>query len=144
VDTETTFALEADDGAVAEYLAEHGGLLVREVGSPGRYWLVMRPQSAPGERFYVLVAWSVYPHAAPSVKFADGVGGSFAVAKAWPVIPGYRAGSDICKPFTAEGFALHSDWQRGPEAWKATGNPFLWVAEVLQEDLNQKYGGRVA
>lgn len=77
------------------------------------------------------------------MKFASAVRGSLEKTSAWPLISGYRPGSfDICKPFTAEGFGLHKEWQNGPEAWPITGNPFLWVAQVLQNDLDEHYGGR--
>jgi hypothetical protein len=89
------------------------------------------------------IAWTRYPQNAPSVKFADGVGGTLTVTKAWPVIAGYRPGNfDICKPLTAEGFALHAEWRTGPHAWSATGNPFLWVVSQLQDDMNHRYQGR--
>jgi hypothetical protein len=45
---------------------------------------------------------------------------------------------------TAEGFALHTEWQSGPDAWPAEGNPFLWLAEMLQYDLDNSYMGRAA
>ena len=45
-------------------------------------------------------------------------------------------------PFTAEGFAVHPDWAQTKEAWTGTGNPFVWVAETLQGDLNNRYQGR--
>jgi hypothetical protein len=32
----------------------------------------------------------------------------------------------------------------GPTAWPTTGNPFLWVVETLQEDLDTGYVGRAA
>lgn len=89
------------------------------------------------------VAWERYPAAPPSVKFADAIGGRLDVTSAWPMIPGYRPGSfDICQPFTAEGFAIHAEWQQGPDRWPAAGNPFLWVAEILQRDLDHRYQGR--
>jgi len=145
MDLETTLALEEHEPAVVAFLGGNGGLLERDVNNRSRYWLTMRPRTAPEERYYVCLAWTTYPHHAPSVKFAEGVGGSLAVTKAWPVITGYRPGNfDICKPFTAEGFLAHPEWQTGPEAWKATGNPFLWVAQVLQDDLDLRYGGRSA
>jgi hypothetical protein len=45
-------------------------------------------------------------------------------------------------PFTAEGFALHPDWTSTNEAWRETGNPFLYVSETLQRSLDTSYGGR--
>lgn len=145
MDLESSLALEDDEAAVRAFLLDNEGTLQQDPDAPGRYWLSMRPRSAPAERYHVSVTWTIYPHRAPSLKFADRVRGNLAVTAAWPLIPGYRAGSfDICKPFTAEGFGLHPDWERGPEAWRPTGNPFLWVAQVLQDDLDNRYGGRAA
>jgi hypothetical protein len=142
-DQESLLNLAADEVAVSAFLAGNGGHLTRDGADTAVYWLRMRPASAPSEVYYVRVAWSAYPHEAPSVKFADSIGGSLTVASAWPVIPGYRpASSDICKPMTAEGYALHAEWRTGPDAWPTTGNPFLWVAEMLQYDLDNHYGGR--
>ncbi len=72
--------------------------------------------------------------------------GSLAVTRAWPLIPGYRAASfDICKPMTAEGFApAPRNGRTGLESWPTTGNPFLWVVETIQFDLDNSYGGRAA
>ena len=42
------------------------------------------------ERFYPRIAWRAYPQAAPSVLFAEGIGGKLGVACAWPRIAGYR------------------------------------------------------
>jgi hypothetical protein len=142
-DQETLLNLAADEVAVAAFLAGNGGHLTPDPADAAVYWLRTRPASVPSEIYYVRVAWSAYPHEAPSVKFADSVGGSVAVTSAWPVIPGYRPASfDICKPFTAEGYALHAEWRTGPDAWPTTGNPFLWVIEILQYDLDNHYSGR--
>src|SRR5947209_82300 len=98
---ETLLALEADEEDVLSFLDEFGGLLFRDEDAPGTYWGVLGPKSQAAEKFYVRLAWSVYPSAPPSVAFADSIGGRIDVAAAWPAIPGYRAGSwDICKPFT--------------------------------------------
>lgn len=144
-DQETLLNLAADEVAVAAFLADNEGHLTRDPADKGVYWLQMRPAGTPSEIYYVRVAWSAYPHGAPSVKFAVCVGGSVSVTSAWPLIPGYRPASfDICKPFTAEGYALHAEWRTGPDAWPTTGNPFLWVTETLQYDLDNHYSGRSA
>jgi hypothetical protein len=144
-DQETRLNLAADEMAVAAFLAGNGGRLTADTADAAVYWLRMRPVDVPSEIYYVRMAWSAYPHQAPSVKFAVSVGGSVAVTSAWPVIPGYRPTSfDICKPMTAEGYALHAEWRTGPDAWPTTGNPFLWVTEILQFDLDNYYGGRSA
>jgi len=142
-DQESLLNLAADEVAVAAFLASNDGYLIRDDKDAAVYWLRMRPAGAPSDVYYVRMAWYAYPHEAPSVKFADSIGGSSAVAGAWPVIPGYRSASfDICKPITAEGYALHAEWRTGPDAWPTSGNPFLWVTEILQYDMDNHYGGR--
>lgn len=141
-DAETLLNLEEDEAAVREFLAAHDGRLVRDEGDPSVYWADLRPRSAPTERYYARLAWASYPHQPPSVTFADAIGGATGVAPAWPQIPGYRPPVDICKPFTAEGFALHPEWKTGPSNWPTDGNPFLWVAETVQYDLDHGYTGR--
>ena len=92
---------------MVEFLAGHDGRLVRDPrirASTGSTCA----RAAPAERFYPRLAWRSYPHAAPSVLFADGDRRQLGVMRAWPQIPGYRAPNDICKPFTAEGYALHA------------------------------------
>ncbi len=145
MDLESRLNLEADEQPAAAFLTERGGALGSDPEIEGVYWLTVHPRRSPQETYYVRVAWITYPHQAPSVKFADRIGGSLTVASAWPLIAGYRPSSfDICKPFTAEGFALHPEWRAGPTAWPTTGNPFLWVIETLQEDLDTSYVGRAA
>jgi hypothetical protein len=142
-DAETVLNLTEQEGEVADFLALHDGRPTRDEIDSSIYWLDMRPRAAPEERYCVRIAWRTYPHGAPSVLFADGMGGALGVAHAWPQIPGYRAPNDICKPFTAEGFELHAEWGSGPDAWPTQGNPFLWVVETLQYDLDNAYSGRV-
>lgn len=143
MDLETRLNLEADEGDVSTSLEEQGGRLDQDENQPGVYWITLHPRTARDETYYARIAWQSYPHEPPSVKFADGVRGSLSVTNAWPVIPGYRPSSfDICKPFTAEGFKLHPGWERGAERWPTDGNPFLWVVQVLQYDLDNHYGGR--
>ena len=144
VDVETKLALEADGPAVHELLEEHDASLLADGEDPSIFWLSLRPPQAPEEEYVVRIAWEGgYPHAAPSVKFADGVGGRLDVSSAWPVIPGYRPGEhDICQPFTAEAYRVHPEWVEGPEAWPAAGNPFLWVVERLVGDMVERYQGR--
>jgi hypothetical protein len=144
-DQESLLNLAADEVPVAAFLADNDGHLSRDGREGAVYWLRIRPAGASAEVYYVRVAWSAYPHDAPSVKFADSIGGTLTVASAWPVIPGYRSASfDVCKPMTAEGYALHAEWRSGPDAWPATGNPFLWVVEILQYDLDNYYRGRAS
>ena len=133
MDAETALALEEDEGAVRAFLEENEGCLTADPVVTGQYWVTLRPRSAPQERFYARLAWTRYPHSSPSVLFADAIGGALGSARAWPAIAGYQAPTRICKPFTAEGFAAHTEW-----VWPTTGNPFLWVVTVLQDDLDNK------
>jgi hypothetical protein len=140
---QTQLMLQADEEEVVEFLAEYDGLLLREVDDAATYWVVLHPSRTAAEMFYVRLGWTRYPDAPPSVRFHDGIAGSFASMRAWPLIPGYRPGSwDICKPFTAEGYAVHPEWVGGPQGWRSTGNPFLYVVQTLQFDLNNSYQGR--
>ena len=141
--TETKLSLQVDESDVVAALDGYDGLLLRDTAEVGTYWAVMRPKKFPSEAFYVRLAWSSYPDAAPSARFSDGIRGVTNIPRAWPNIPGYRMGSfDICKPFTAEAYEVHPEWRHGPTAWPATGNPFLAVIEQLQDDMNTHYQGR--
>jgi hypothetical protein len=143
IDLETRLNLQTDAKAVARLLKQHGGRLVADDSDAGVYWLVMHPRSEPAETYIARVHWSRYPDAPPSVRFASEVGGDIDVLSAWPIVPGYRPTAfDICMPFTAEGFAVHPEWAQTQEAWRVTGNPFLWISETLQRDLNNRYQGR--
>lgn len=145
VDAETKLNLEADEATVRDFLKEYGGGLVDDSSEPGVYWVTLRPRSASQEEYYARVAWSSYPHSPPSVKFADRIGGNLNATGAWPLIPGYRVTAfDVCKPFTAEAFGWHPEWNTGPDAWRSSGNPFLWVVSTMQHDFDTAYGGRSA
>ena len=139
MDAESTLALAADEAAVHAFLADNEGTMETDASVAALYWLTLRPQAVPAEKFFVRLAWTLYPHRPPSVSFADGIGGALGIMHAWPLIAGYRAPGDICKPFTAEGFSLHPEW-----TWPVSGNPFLWVVTVLQDDFDTKYSGRAA
>jgi hypothetical protein len=145
VDAESLLNIQADIGAVAQCVEEARGRLYRDEIEAGIWWLELSPPSAPHETFVVCLAWTVYPHQPPSVKFADGIGGRLDRSDAWPIVPGYRPGNlDICRPICVEGFNTHPEWRTSAESWKGTGNPFLWVVETLIEDLTSRYGGRSA
>lgn len=141
---DTLLSLEADEGAVVSFLDEHGGLVLRDADTPGSYWLVLRPKRDPCETYYAKAVWGAYPDQPPSIRFHDGVGGRFDVTQGWPQVAGYRVQGvwDICQPFTAEGFAAHPEWPASPHRWVSVGNPFLFVAQNLQNGLNQHYQGR--
>ena len=130
MDIESRLRLERDLRPVEEYLEATGGTLVqRDEDPPGLYWVVIVLDKGPP--FIARLAWAVYPARAPSVLFANEVGGTTTDASAWPNASGYRAPNDVCKPFTAEGQQLHPKWAGSPHAWRPDGNPFLYVVETI-------------
>jgi len=144
LDVESRLALDEDEAAVVDFLARHGGAVTTDTADRAIRWLSLHPRSAPTETYFVRLRWTSYPHAAPSVTFATAVDGQIGIGSAWPQIPGYRAPSDICMPFTAEGLALHPEWGSGPDAWTPSPNPYLRVVAQLQDDLDNRYAGRAA
>jgi hypothetical protein len=145
IDRESELSLAADAPAAAAFLSERGGRLYEPLnGDSGVWWADVRPASDPAETYHVRIGWSVYPGAPPSIKFATDIGGETTDPRAWPVALGYRPTSlDVCKSFTAEGFALHPDWSGTNLAWRGEGNPFLAVLREIQRDLNSpNYQGR--
>jgi hypothetical protein len=152
IDLESELRLVEDAVDVAAFLADNGGTVTPgwtrpaadpdPADEPGVYWLTLRPRSAPTEQYYARVAWSRYPGAPPSVKYATGVRGRLDVTSAWPNVAGYRPGNaDICADFTKEGYEAHPEWV-AQRPWQTTGNPFLWVAQILQGHLDRSYSGR--
>ncbi|HCT80363.1 MAG TPA: hypothetical protein DGG94_01025 [Micromonosporaceae bacterium] len=145
MDIESTIALARDVPAVEEFLSSTGGRLVHmDDDEAGLYWAVIQPTAPTHAQFTARIGWTVYPQRPPSVLFAPAVGQPTSDSKGWPAANGYRAPNDICKPFTAEGQALHAEWAIGPHAWRNTGNPFLYVVENLVEDINRVGGARAA
>lgn len=145
MDIESTITLERDVPPVEEFLSSTGGRLVhREEDPVGLYWAVIQPSAAPSAPFIARISWVVYPHRPPSLLFVPDVGQATNDPRGWPAASGYRAPNDICKPFTAEGQALHPEWATGPHSWRNTGNPFLFVVENLVEDINRVRGARAA
>lgn len=144
-DRESELSLAADAPAAAAFLTERGGSLRGPAAADaGAWWAQLRPASSPDEVYFVSLGWRVYPGAPPSIKFAKTLDGPLNDPTAWPIALGYRPTSlDICKPISAEGFALHPDWVRTTQAWRGEGNPFLAVVREIQRDLNSPhYGGR--
>lgn len=117
---------------------------MRDADPPGLLWVTLRPARGRRDTFVARIAFTVYPDRPPSVLFADGIGGPTNVLSAWPAANGYRGPVDICKPFTAEGQALHVDWSNGPNAWRGEGNVLLYVVETMQSDLDRAAGRRAA
>ncbi|WP_199512177.1 hypothetical protein [Nucisporomicrobium flavum] len=145
MDIESVIALGRDVPPVEEFLSSTGGRLVHREEDPlGLYWAVVQPAACADGLFVARISWTLYPHRPPSLLFAPSVGLPTGDPRAWPAASGYRAPNDICKPFTAEGQALHTEWATGPHAWRNTGNPFLFVVENLVEDINRVGGARAA
>jgi hypothetical protein len=145
LDRESELTLASDAAAAAAFLSERGGELHAPAdGEIATWWARLHPASEPEENYYVRLGWSVYPGAPPSIKFATALGAAITDATAWPLTPGYRPTClDVCKPISAEGFALHPDWARTTHAWRGEGNPFLTVVREIQRDLNSPaYQGR--
>jgi hypothetical protein len=166
VDYESQLRLERDAAVVRAALEAAGGHLVHRVADsdnaanhdadcgddpdapvdpPGLYWAVIQPTDPDSAALFVArIHWTVYPDRAPSVLFATEVDGPTTELRAWPAATGYRPPNDICKPFTAEGQALHPEWATGAQAWPTDGNPFLFVVENLHDDINRVRGARAA
>jgi hypothetical protein len=145
VDRESELSLAADAVQAAAFVQERGGHLQEPVnGDPGIWWAQLRPASDPKETYCARIGWNIYPGAPPSIKFAACLGGAITDPTAWPIAAGYRPTClDVCKPISAEGFALHPDWARTSQAWRGEGNPFLAVVREIQRDLNSpSYQGR--
>lgn len=130
MDLESRLRLAADIEAVRAFAATAGGHLLSRAEDPvGLYWLVL---SHGDVQFIARIAWRTYPGAPPSVLFATEVGGATSDPRGWPSAVGFRPPNDICKPFTAEGHALHPEWA---PTWRRGGNPFLWVVETIHGDI---------
>jgi hypothetical protein len=154
VDVESQYRLERDAVTVRIALEAAGGPLIHRAANPddpsapadppGLYWAVIQPAEPRTTPFIARVLWTVYPDRPPSVLFATAVDGPTSVSNAWPAAGGYRAPGDICKPFTSEGQGLHPEWANGVHAWISEGNPFLYVIENLQSDIDRVKGARAA
>lgn len=145
MDLESRLRLERDVPAVRQFLVERGGMVEhRETDDAGLFWVTFQPADATAKPFIARAAWTIYPDRPPSLLFATTIGGHTNDATGWPAATGYRAPGDICKPFTAEGQALHGEWASGPHSWRSEGNPFLYVVETVQADIDRVAGRRAA
>jgi len=145
VDLESRLRLDRDVPAVQAELESCGGELVRRNEDPaGLFWAVLQPVNRDRAPFIARIQWTVYPDREPSVLFALSIGGPTTDLAGWPAAQGYRPPNDICKPFTAEGQALHAEWRTGVHAWRADGNPFLFVVQTLWGDIDRVDGARAA
>ena len=143
MDLESHLRLQRDIPPVEAFLASTGGRLHRrEKDESGLYWALLQPRNRERAPFTARLAWTVYPFRPPSLLFAPGIGQPTSDPAAWPAAAGYRAPGDVCKPFTAEGQALHPEWTTGPHAWPATGNMLLYVLEIVQSDIDRVDGKR--
>jgi hypothetical protein len=144
VDLESRLRLERDIPPAEEFLSSAGGVLLRREQDPeGLHWAILQPRNPDRTSFTARLCWTVYPARPPSLLFAPAVGEPTGTRTAWPAAPGYRAPNDVCKPFTAEGQALHIEWSSGPHAWPGTGNMLLYVLEIVQSDIDRIDGKRV-
>ena len=68
------------------------------------------------------------------------------MVSAWPILPGFRAGNfDYCVNWCAEGLATHTEWTTDPRyRWDPKGNVLVRTIRILQEELDDHYGGRAA
>lgn len=150
IDDESFLNLESDELEVVEYLAEHGGEMVRDDcieggGDRAIYWITFRPKKVPAQAYIARFEWFSYPYDAPSIKFASTIRGSLTITSAWPMMTGYRPGSfDICRPMCREGYTTHPEWRQGSTAWPTDGDPFLWVVQTVQFHFDNLYEGRSA
>jgi hypothetical protein len=94
--------------------------------------------------FQARLLWSVYPGAAPSLKFRDPETGRLDMPSAWPKVRGFRPQSlDACVNWCAEGFAIHPEWRNDQRLrWDPRGNVLLKVLRILQEEMDNHYQGR--
>lgn len=145
MDVESELRLGRDAVAVRAFLEATGGALVRRDDDiPGLYWAVLQPADRKQASFIARLLWTIYPDRQPSLLFANEIGGPTNDPRGWPAASGYRAPNDVCKPFTAEGVTLHPDWAAGVHAWRSDGNPFLYVVETVQGDIDRAAGARAA
>jgi len=143
MDRESLLCLQGDEPAVIEYLAPLGGELCESTDEDGVQWLKLVAPDEQPEVFFARLAWTRYPGQPPSIKFASGIDGPLDDPLTWPNAKGFRPTSlDICRPFCAEGLALHPDWQNSSEKWSAEGNPLLFVVQCLQDALTTSFSGR--
>lgn len=143
MDLESRLRLEQHTPVVEDHLTKTGGGLHHpDQDAPGLFWVVIQPRNAKAAPFIARLAWTVYPSRPPSLTFASTVGADNGGQAAWPAAGGYRAPNDVCKPFTAEGQVLHPEWATGPHAWRDAGNPFLYVVQIIQGDIDRVDGRR--
>jgi hypothetical protein len=146
VDLESRLRLAGDVPAVEEFLSSTAGRLHNRDQDPdGLFWAELQPSNGERAAFIARIEWTVYPDRPPSLVFVESIGDSKVGAPSvWPKANGYRYDSnDVCKPFTAEGQKLHpTEWGTGPHAWRSTGNPFLYVVENVQDDIDRVAGRR--
>lgn len=115
-----------------------------QLPAPLEVWAMMHPASHPDERFQARLLWNLYPDQPPSLKFRDPATGRLDVSAAWPVVPGFRPSNlDACVNWCLEGQNLHPEWRNDPKyRWDPRGNVLLKVLRILQEQLDEHYGGR--
>jgi hypothetical protein len=115
-----------------------------ERGKGQEVFVTMHSIVDPNNRYQARLAWTRYADDAPSLKFRNPTTGSLTDATAWPIVRGFRPTSfDTCVNYSAEGFALHPEWQLDSKLrWRPDGNIVLKVLRILQAELDEYYGGR--
>jgi hypothetical protein len=135
-------ALGADLSKIRRLASERGWTIGRRNGLEV---LISMTSRIDAESYVLRFIAAAYPDSAPSIKPVDPTSGTSETRSAWPDCDGFREPTDLCMPLSAEGYAVHPEWQRDPMLrWDSAGNPLLRVLEELQAHINNtaKYRGR--
>lgn len=137
-------ALNLDDDLGEVLALPEASRWVIERAGPLEIWVMLTAVSYPAEQFQARLAWQSYPDQAPSLKFRDPATGRLDLPTAWPQAPGFRPSSlDACVNWSAEGLALHPEWQNDPNyRWDPRGNTLLKILRLIQETLDDGFQGR--
>jgi hypothetical protein len=117
--------------------------LERDKSVPLGLFAVMHPASKPTELFQARIRWTNY-FGPPSLKFINITSGADTDPAAWPRCYGFRPGAlDTCLPWTAEGHALHREWQgSATHSFPEVELPMQYVLLRIQHSLDGSYEGR--
>jgi hypothetical protein len=140
---QSELALAADLTGIRRVAPEHGWRVGRRTGLMVDVALT---SMVDAESYTIRFVAAGYPDSAPSIKPVDPATGASDVRTAWPDCDGFRPTTDLCMPLSAEGYAVHPEWQNDPVlCWRSAGNPLLRVLEELQIllDNRARYRGRV-
>lgn len=142
--SEQLSALNLDDDLGEVLALPEASRWVIERAGPLEIWAMLTAAGHPAEHFHARLAWQSYPDQAPSLKFRDPATGRLDLPTAWPQAPGFRPSSlDACVNWSAEGLALHPEWQNDPNyRWDPRGNALLKILRLIQETLDDGFQGR--